>query len=53
VLVGVSPFDPLTCAAVSRLLFAVCPIAPWVPARCASSLDPLIAQRTEQRALTC
>jgi hypothetical protein len=38
---------------VSRLLFAVCLIASWVLAGCVSSLDPLIALRSEQRALTC
>jgi hypothetical protein len=38
---------------VSWLLFAVCLIASWVLAGCASSLDPLIALRADQRALTC
>jgi predicted permease len=46
-LVGVSPFDPLTYAAVAGLLAAICLVASFVPARRATSVDPLIALRAE------
>jgi putative ABC transport system permease protein len=46
-LVGVSPFDPMTYAVVAGLLVAICLLASFVPARRATTVDPLIALRTE------
>jgi predicted permease len=46
-LVGVSPFDPMTYAAVAGLLIAICLIASFVPARRATTVDPLIALRAD------
>jgi len=46
-LVGVSPFDPLTYTAVAGLLVAICLIASLVPARRATTVDPLVALRAE------
>jgi predicted permease len=46
-LLGVSPFDPLTYAAVAALLIAICLVASFVPARRATAVDPLIALRAE------
>ena len=46
-LVGVSPFDPMTYAAVVGLLIAICLIASFVPARRATTVDPLIALRAD------
>jgi predicted permease len=46
-LLGVSPFDPVTYAAVAGLLVAICLVASFVPARRATTVDPLIALRTE------
>ncbi|HLG55103.1 MAG TPA: ABC transporter permease [Vicinamibacterales bacterium] len=44
-LVGVSPFDPLTYAAVAFLLVSICLVASFVPARRATVVDPIIALR--------
>jgi len=46
-LLGVSPFDPITYAAVAGLLIAICLVASFVPARRATTVDPLIALRAE------
>jgi putative ABC transport system permease protein len=46
-LLGISPFDPLTYAAVTGLLVAICLVASFVPARRATTVDPLVALRAE------
>ena len=46
-LLGISPFDPITYAAVAGLLVAICLVASFVPARRATTVDPLIALRAE------
>jgi predicted permease len=46
-LLGVSPFDPITYATVASLLVAICLVASFVPARRATTVDPLIALRAE------
>jgi putative ABC transport system permease protein len=47
VLYAVSPFDPLTYAAVAAALAAVAALASWVPARRASTLEPSEVLRSE------
>ena len=44
-LFGVSPFDPLTFAAVALVLVGVALLASWLPARRASTVDPIDALR--------
>ena len=46
-LFGVSPFDPLTYAAVAVALGGVALIATWFPARQASLVEPAMALRAE------
>jgi predicted permease len=46
-LYGVSPWDPVTYAAVAAVLFSAGVLASYLPARRASAVDPLEALRTE------
>jgi ABC-type antimicrobial peptide transport system permease subunit len=46
-LYGVGPADPLTFATVSILLIAISALAGFIPARRASSVDPMVALRYE------
>ena len=46
-LVGVTPTDPLTFAAIAALFIVIAAVASWVPARRAASLDPTVALRDE------
>ena len=46
-LFGVSPFDPITYAAVALALGGVALVATWLPARQASMVDPAVALRAE------
>ncbi len=47
ILYGDGANDPLTFVVVPLLLVGVAMLAPWVPARKASALDPLLALRQE------
>lgn len=46
-LVGVSPTDPLTFAAIVMLVVTIALVASCVPARRAARLDPMVALREE------
>ena len=46
-LFGVSPFDPLTYAAVVSALALVALVATWIPARHATRMDPMSALRAD------
>lgn len=46
-LFGVSPFDPLTYAAVVAALALVALVATWIPARHATKVDPMSALRAD------
>jgi putative ABC transport system permease protein len=46
-LFGLTPLDPSTFAAVALLFSAVATVASYVPARHATSVDPLVALRCE------
>lgn len=46
-LYGVEPTDPLTYSVVSAVLLLTSVLAAWLPARRASSIDPVAALRTE------
>jgi putative ABC transport system permease protein len=44
---GVSPFDPVSFAAVAVCVLAALVVACWVPARRAARIDPMAALRCE------
>jgi predicted permease len=46
-LLGISPFDPITYGVVAGLLVTICLIASFVPARRATTVDPLTALRAD------
>jgi len=43
----VSPFDPLSFAAVALLLAAISALACWLPTRRATRVEPIVAMRAE------
>jgi len=43
----VSPFDPLSFAAVARVLAAISALACWLPTRRAARVEPIVAMRAE------
>jgi len=46
-LVGVSPTDPMTFAAISVFFFVIAILACWLPARRAAGVDPVVALRAD------
>jgi ABC-type lipoprotein release transport system permease subunit len=46
-LYGLSPFDPITYAAISAILIAAALAATWIPARRAAQIDPAITLRAD------
>jgi ABC-type antimicrobial peptide transport system permease subunit len=46
-LFGVEPADAITIASAAVLLFVVALVAAWVPARTATSVDPMTALRAQ------
>jgi putative ABC transport system permease protein len=46
-LVGVSPTDPATFAAISLLFFCIAILACWLPSRRAARVDPMVALRAD------
>jgi ABC-type antimicrobial peptide transport system permease subunit len=46
-LVGVSPTDPATYAAIAILFIVIAALACWIPARRAAKLSPVVALRQD------